>query len=277
MKIDAHQHFWHYNTREYGWINDQMAVLKRDFLPPDLAPLLQATGLDGSVVVQARQTLEETTWLLELADQYPIIKGVVGWVDLRSPRVEEQLERFIAYPKFKGVRHIVHDEPDDRFMLRAEFIRGLRALSRFDLTYDILVFPRHLPMACEIVRLFPNQPFVLDHIAKPFIKEGLIGAWDADLRRLAAFPNVTCKLSGMVTEANWHGWKPADFKPYLDIVLEAFGPNRLMIGSDWPVCTVAGTYPEVVGIVIDYVQALSADEQAAILGETARKFYQLTE
>jgi len=277
MKIDAHQHFWHYRSEEFGWISDAMAALKRDFLPNDLAPLLQATEMDGSVVVQARQTLEETEWLLQLADQYPLIKGVVGWVDLRHPRVEAQLERFHAHPKFVGVRHIVHDEPDDQFMLRAEFIRGLRALGRFDLTYDILIFPRHLPVAHEIVRMFPNQPFVLDHIAKPLIKDGVIAPWDDGLRQLAAFPNVSCKLSGMVTEANWHGWKPADFRPYLDIVLEAFGPNRLMIGSDWPVCTVAGAYAEVVGIVFDYVRTLSADEQAAILGGNAQSFYQLME
>lgn len=277
MKIDAHQHFWHYRPEEFGWIDDAMSAIKRDFLPNDLAPLLQATGMDGSVVVQARQTLEETEWLLQLADQYPFIKGVVGWVDLRHPRVEEQLERFNAHPKFVGVRHIVHDEPDDQFMLLPEFIRGLRTLGRFDLTYDILIFPRHLSVAHEVVRMFPDQPFVLDHIAKPFIKDGIIAPWDDGLRQLAAFPNVTCKLSGMVTEANWHGWQPADFRPYLDIVLEAFGPHRLMIGSDWPVCTVAGTYAEVVGIVFDYVRALSADEQAAILGGNAQSFYKLAE
>lgn len=275
MKIDAHQHFWYYNAEEYGWIGEEMAALKRNFLPEDLAPLLRTVEMDGSVVVQARQTLEETEWLLQLADQYPFIKGVVGWVDLRSPRVEEQLERLVGHPKFKGVRHIVHDEPDDHFMLRAEFIRGLRALGRFDLTYDILIFPRHLPVAYEIVRMFPDQPFVVDHIAKPFIKRGVIAPWDAELRRLADFPHVTCKVSGMVTEADWQGWQPADFKPYLDVVLEAFGPDRLMIGSDWPVCTVAATYEQVIGIVADYIAALSPTEQAAVWGETAARFYGL--
>lgn len=252
-----------------------MVVLKRDRLPADLAPLLESTGIDGTVAVQARQTLEETRWLLELADQSPFIHGVVGWVDLRIPEIRQQLEHFSLHPKFRGVRHVVQDEADDQFMLREDFIRGLGMLAEYNLTYDILIFPRHLPVACELVEKFSDQPFVLDHIAKPFVKDGRVSPWDADIRRLAAYSNVFCKVSGMVTEADWHQWQPADFHPYLDVVFEAFGPHRIMFGSDWPVCTLAGTYADVAGIVSDYIQALSSDEQAHVWGGTARKFYGL--
>lgn len=275
MKIDAHQHFWHYTPQEYGWIGPNMTILQKDHLPDDLAPLLAAAGIEGSVAVQARQTLEETRWLLELADQYPFIQGVVGWVDLRSPDLPEQLERFCTHPKFRGVRHVVQDEPDDQFVLRQDFIRGISMLADFRLTYDIVIFPRHLPVARELVERFPHQPFVLDHMAKPFIKEGKVSPWDADIRRLAAYPNILCKISGMITEADWHGWQPSDFQPYLDVVFEAFGPKRILFGSDWPVCTLAGTYANVVEIASGYAQQLSEEEQADILGETARRFYGL--
>jgi L-fuconolactonase len=279
VKIDAHQHFWQYTVEDYGWIGPDMAVLKQDRLPPDLAPLLQAASVDGTVAVQARQTLEETRWLLDLADQYEFIRGVVGWVDLCSPGLRSQLEQFSAHPDGRhapalaGVRHVLQDEPDDQFMLRDDFLRGIAALVEFDLTYDLLIFPRHLPVACELVKRFPDQPFVLDHIAKPLIKDGVLEPWATDIVRLAAYPNVVCKISGMVTEADWQGWKPSSFQPYLDVVLEAFGPGRLMFGSDWPVCTLAGTYGRVAGLVAAYTQQLSADEQAAIWGETARQFY----
>ncbi|HEX9921672.1 MAG TPA: amidohydrolase family protein [Anaerolineae bacterium] len=276
MKIDSHQHFWHYMPEAYGWIGPEMAVLKRDFLPVDLAPLLGSLDFDGSVAVQARQTLEETRWLLELADQYAFIKGVVGWVDLCSPDLAAQLDQFGAHSKLCGVRHIVHDEPDDRFMLRADFLRGLKLLAGYGLTYDILIHPRHLAVACDLVELFSEQPFVLDHLAKPFIKDGELSPWESDLRRLAAFPNVLCKVSGMVTEADWQGWQPADFQPYLDVVFDAFGPQRLMIGSDWPVCTLAGAYAPVMHIVLDYVKQFSPEEQAGILGENAIQFYSLS-
>jgi L-fuconolactonase len=273
MKIDAHQHFWSYTPEEYGWIGPDMAILKKDHLPADLSPLLESVGLDGTVAVQARQTLEETEWLLELADRYPFVKGVVGWLDLRSPEMRGQLERFCAHPKFRAVRHVVQDEPDDQFMLREDFIHGLGMLAEFDLTYDILIFARHLPVACELVEKFPDQRFVLDHIAKPSIKDGELTPWDAHIRRLAAFPNVCCKVSGMVTEADWHQWQPSDFRPYLNAVFEAFGPQRVMFGSDWPVCTLAGTYADVVQIVSDYVQRFSEQEQAHVWGETARRSY----
>jgi L-fuconolactonase len=275
VKIDAHQHFWRYTPEEYGWIGPDMALLKRDHLPTDLAPLLMSTGIDGTVAVQARQTLGETEWLLGLADRYPSIKGVVGWVDLRSSRLRGQLERFCKHSKFCGVRHVVQDEPDARFMLRKDFIRGVGMLAEFDLTYDILIFSRHLPVACRLVEKFPDQPFVLDHVAKPAIKDGKVAPWDADIRRLALFPNVYCKFSGMVTEADWQQWQFSDFRPYLDTVFEAFGAQRIMFGSDWPVCTLASTYADVVEIVSDYVQQLSEEEQASVWGGSATRFYGL--
>ena len=273
MKLDSHQHFWHYKAEEYDWMGPGMEDLQSDHLPANLCPLLAAARIDGTIAVQARQTLEETRWLLSLARQHAFIKGVVGWVDLCSPDVREQLARFSADPKFVGVRHVVHDEADDKFMLQESFIRGIGALAEFGLTYDLLLFPQHLPVSCELVARFPEQPFVLDHIAKPFIKDGVLVPWDADLRRLATFPNVVCKVSGMVTEAAWNAWEPADFRPYLDVVFEAFGAERMMFGSDWPVCTVAASYREVVSIVTDYFEGLSADERAAVWGGTAARFY----
>ena len=275
MKIDAHQHFWYYDPREYGWIGPEMQTLKQNHLPVNLLPLLRASGVDNTIAVQARQILEETRWLLELAAEFPFVKGVVGWVDLCSPYLLAQLARFCSHPKLCGVRHVVHDEPDDRFMLRDDFVRGIGALAEFGLTYDLLLFPKHLPVACELVERFPDQPFVLDHIAKPLIKDGKVSPWDQDLRRLAAFPNVYCKVSGMVTEADWKTWRPPDFRPYLDVVFDAFGPERIMFGSDWPVCTVAGAYADVTGIVADYVQQLSWQEQTAVWGGTAARVYGL--
>jgi L-fuconolactonase len=275
MRIDAHQHFWQYSPAEYGWIDDKMGVLRADHLPNRLAPLLAAAGLDGTVAVQARQTLAETEWLLELADQNPFIKGVVGWVDLANPELETQLELFAFHSKFCGVRHVVQDEPDDRFMLCPEFLHGIEKLAAFDLVYDILIFPRHLPVACELIQQFPEQPFVLDHIAKPFIKDQITDPWTEQIQQLASYQNITCKISGMVTEADWHSWQPADFRPYLDAVFSAFGPDRLMFGSDWPVCTVAGSYSQVVELVSDYTRTLSTAEQDEIWGGTAARIYGL--
>ena len=275
MRLDAHQHFWHYDPAGYAWIANNMGVLKRDFLPGDLEPLLAGIKFDGSIVVQARQNLEETRWLLALAEQHAFIKGVVGWVDLRSDRLPAQLERFACHPKLVGVRHVVHDEADDNFMLRAEFRHGIAQLSDFNLTYDLLLFPKHLPIAVQLVREFPKQPFVLDHIAKPHIAEGRISPWHEDLRALADFPNVFCKLSGMVTEAKWNDWRPGDFHRYLDVVLDAFGPGRVMIGSDWPVCTLSGDYGAVMKLVIEYLQTLSITDQAAILGDNCARCYQI--
>jgi len=273
MKIDAHQHFWKYSADQYGWINDELSALQRDFLPSDLKPLLDAEQFEGSIAVQARQDAEETEWLLEVAGQHDFIKGVVGWVDLCSPDVGADLERLARKPKFVGVRHVLQDEPDQEFMLRVDFKRGIGMLAQHRLTYDLLLYPRHLPVAVKLVAAFPEQQFVLDHIAKPLIAEGLVEPWDRGIRALAEFDNVWCKVSGMVTEARWKEWELADFRPYLDVVFEAFGPERLMIGSDWPVCTVSASYTATMGIVQEYMQQLDADVQEGILGENCARFY----
>jgi L-fuconolactonase len=273
MRIDSHQHFWRYSPAEHPWMSDEMAQLKRDFLPEDIQPLLEGLGFDGCIAVQASQTLKETQWLLELAGKHAFIKGVVGWVDLFSPDLPEQLERFAADAKFVGVRHIVQDEPDDEFMLRAGFMNGISRLKEYDLTYDLLIFPKHLRAAAQLVREFPEQPFVLDHIAKPGIAKGVISPWGEDLHELARFQNVFCKLSGMVTEAKWNRWRPADFSRYLDTVVEAFTPERLMIGSDWPVCTLSADYASTMQIVIDYVEQFPPEARSGVLGENCARFY----
>ena len=275
MRIDSHQHFWQYDPREHTWMSDAMPGLKRDYLPLDLWPLLQQSGLDGTVAVQARQNLTETDWLLALADEVDFIRGVVGWVDLCSPEVRDQLALYAPHPKLVGVRHIVHDEPDDHFMLRADFLRGLEALEEFDLAYDLLLFPKHLPVAAQVVQQFPRQRFVLDHIAKPFIKAGALAPWDADLRALARFDNVFCKVSGLVTEAAWRAWHPADFAPFLEVVFDCFGPQRLLFGSDWPVCTLSADYADVVDLARVHSAALGAEAQAGLFGGNAEVFYKL--
>ena len=274
-KIDAHQHFWQYDPAEHGWMTDTLAALRRDFMPADLKPLLQSLDFDGCVTVQVRQNVDETRWMLELADRHDFIRGVVGWVDLRSPDLLSQLDHFAGHPKLVGVRHIVQDEPDDNYMLRDDFRRGIGRLAAFGLTYDVLVYPRQLPAAIRLVEEFPGQPFVLDHIAKPPIAEGSLTPWESDLRRLAEFPNIYCKLSGMVTEARWNAWQPGDIRPYLDVVFEAFGPDRLMIGSDWPVCTLAAEYAAAMRVVLDYISQLPPAAQAGILGENCARFYGL--
>jgi len=252
-----------------------MGVLKRNFLPPDLKPLLEKLGFDGCVAVQARQNLDETRWLLELAGRYDFIRGVVGWVDLRSAEVDSELRRFAGDKKLVGVRHIVQDEPDDKFMLRDDFRRGIARLAEFDLTYDVLIYPRQLGAAIRLVEEFPEQRFVLDHIAKPLIADGTLEPWATGLRQLAQAPNLSCKLSGMVTEARWQGWKRGDFRPYLDVVFDAFGPQRLMIGSDWPVCSLAASYESAMGIVLGYIAQLPAAEQHGILGANCARVYRL--
>jgi L-fuconolactonase len=275
IRIDAHQHFWKYSAAEYGWINEQMMVLQRDFLPRDLEPLLDESGFDGSIAVQARQSLEETRWLLELAEQNNFILGVVGWVDLCSPQLHRQLEGFAAHQKLVGVRHVLQDEADDRFMLRPDFQRGMAQLADFSLAYDLLLHPRHLPIATELVRQFPAQTFVLDHLAKPAIADGLVEPWRRDLRELAKCPNVSCKLSGMVTETRWKTWTPGDFQTYLDAVLDAFGVSRLMIGSDWPVCTLSAEYARTLGIVIDFLDQLTEEQRDRIMGGNCARIYKI--
>jgi L-fuconolactonase len=275
MRVDAHQHFWRYDRREYEWIDDSMAALRRDFLPADLKPGLERSGFQGCVAVQARQTLEETRWLLELAERATFILGVVGWVDLRSPRLRFDLESFAGQSKLVGVRHIVQSEPDERFLLQPDFLRGIAMLKEFDLAYDILIYTRHLPVAAKFVARFPRQRFVLDHLAKPPIKSGTVDVWARGIRELAEFPNVYCKLSGLVTEADWQAWRPEDIHPYIDVAFECFGPSRLMIGSDWPVCTVAGSYSRVMDVVKDFLTKYTAEEREAVLGRNAMKFWRL--
>jgi L-fuconolactonase len=274
MHIDAHQHFWIYDQREFGWIDEPMASIRRDFLPAELKPQLENSGFHGSVVVQVRQTLEETRWMLELAENHPFILGVVGWVDLRSPRLSEELESFAGESKLVGIRHIVQSEPDD-FLVQPDFLRGISILEEFGLAYDILIYTQHLPIAAEFVERFPRQRFVLDHLAKPPIKSGSVDLWARGLRKLAAFPNVCAKISGLVTEADWQAWKPEDIRPYLDVAFECFGPSRLMVGSDWPVCTVAAAYPQVVNLVKDYLSGYAPEEREAVLGGNAAKFWRL--
>ena len=272
MKLDSHQHFWSYDAAQYPWI-PRGSALHRDWLPGDLAPLLGAAGLDGCIAVQARQTAEENRWLLELAEHHAIIKGVVGWVDLRAANVGAELAALARHPRFVGVRHVVQDEPDDGFMLGADFLRGIGALRAHRLTYDILINARQLPAAIALAKRFPEQPFVLDHIAKPAIKAGTLSPWREQIRELAKAPNVLCKVSGMVTEADAKAWKPADVRPYLDVVFEAFGEDRLMFGSDWPVCLLAAEYAQVFALVRDYIAPLSPEAQAKVLGGNAARFY----
>ena len=275
MRVDSHQHFWRYDPLEYAWIDDAMTALRRDFLPPDAERELDGAGFDACIAVQARQTIEETRWLLDLADGHRFIAGVVGWVDLQANDVGEQLAGFAQQRKLVGIRHIVQSEPDERFLLRPAFCRGIAALAEFGLTYDLLVYPRHLRVAAEFVARFERQPFVLDHMGKPNIRAGEIQRWAHDIRALAAAPNVWCKVSGLVTEADWARWTPAAIRPYLDVVFECFGAERLLIGSDWPVCTVAATYRRTMAVVVDYLADRPAAERAAVLGGTAAKLWNL--
>ena len=252
-----------------------MKVLKRDFLPKDLLQEMKGIGFYGSVAVQARQSIEETRWLLDIAGKNEFVKGVVGWIDLCSEDCDNQLKEFVKNRKFSGVRHVLQDEPDDRFMLSESFLKGISRLGKYNLVYEILILPKHLPYAEELVRRFPEQQFVLDHIAKPFIKKGTITPWKDDIHKLAKHPNVSCKISGMVTEANWHSWKKEDFLPYLDVVMDAFGPSRLMIGSDWPVCTVSSSYKVTMKLVIDYLMSLNQADRDLILGLNTLRIYKL--
>ena len=276
--IDAHHHLWRYDPREYDWIGPEMSVLRRDFLAADLEREVRAAGVDGTVAVQARQTVEETRWLLEIAATHDVIRGVVGWVPLVDTDIERELERFVASsPKLRGVRHVLQGERDDRHMLGEAFQRGIAALKKFDLRYDILIFERHLPPAIEFVDGNPGQVFVLDHVAKPKIKAGEVEPWRRNLFELARRPNVFCKMSGMVTEADWSHWTPEGLQVYADVVLEAFGPRRVMFGSDWPVCLVACPYGKWLNVVRSWVARLSPAEQARVLGGTAVEAYRLTE
>jgi len=276
MRIDAHQHFWRYTEDEFGWIDDAMASIRRDFLPANLVPLLNAAGIDATVAVQARQSLEETEWLLELADANPRIASVVGWVPLVDPSVARLLETLSANTKLRGVRHVLQAEPSE-YMAREDFNAGVALLQRFSLTYDVLIHQHQLPAAIEFVDKHPNQPMVLDHIAKPLIAAHQIEPWRPQILELARRPHVSCKLSGMVTEADFLHWTIEDLQPYFETVLEAFGPDRLLFGSDWPVCTVASTYQRWVDVVKQWIAQLTSEEQGKILGKNAEEFYGLAE
>lgn len=276
MTIDAHHHLWKYSAEEYGWITPQMRAIRRDFLPEHLEEVMHFFGIEGTVVVQARQTLEETSWLLGLAGKHPLIRGVVGWVPLtEGAGVKRHLERFAGNPKLRGVRHVIQDESDPRYILREDFNEGVRALRGTGLRYDILIFERHLPAAIQFVDRHPDQVFVLDHVAKPRIKDKVIAPWDRNMRELAKRQNVYCKLSGMVTEADPQRWTPEGLQPYIDVALAAFGPRRVMYGSDWPVMLLASEYAKWFGTVQNAIARLSKAEQERIMGGTAAEAYGL--
>ncbi|MFD3000140.1 amidohydrolase family protein [Pontibacter toksunensis] len=275
-RIDAHQHFWKFDPVRNSWITGDMASIRRDFTPEDLQPVLQQHGFDGCVAVQADQSEAENEFLLGYADTYDFIKGVVGWIDLKAADIQEHLTHYARFEKMKGFRHVLQGEPDRALMLHPAFKRGISQLSRFGFTYDILIYPDQLRFAKELAAGFPDQPFVIDHLAKPNIKAQEIETWAKDIRAIAEHVNVHCKLSGMVTEADWQNWKKEGFRPYLDVVVEAFGTNRIMYGSDWPVCLVAASYAEVLGIVEEYFSSFSQSEQAAFFGGNASRFYRLS-
>lgn len=274
MRIDSHQHFWKFDPIRDAWIDASMEKIARDFLPEDLKPLLDQSKIDGCVAVQADQSETETDFLLDFAGRYDFVKGVVGWVDLRSPQLSERLEHYCNNSFFKGLRHIVQAEKDG-FMLQESFLKGIQQLKDFNLTYDILIFPHQLEEAVALVKKNPEQAFVLDHIAKPYIKNKKIDQWAKHINQLAAHQNVYCKLSGLLTEADWNHWQEEDFTAYLTVIMEAFGTDRMMYGSDWPVCLLAGSYPHVVRIVENFISSLSTDDQKKIMGQNAHHFYNL--
>ena len=275
MIIDSHQHFWNYEPEKHSWIDDEMSVIRRDFLSDDLQKVFDENGVDACVAVQADQTTEETDFLISIAENNNFIKGVVGWVDLRSESIEDDLLKYKKYNVVKGFRHVVQGEQDHNFMLRPEFLRGVELLGKYDLCYDILIFPHQLGATLELVKKFPNQKFVIDHIAKPYIKDGFFEGWAVMMREIAKNQKVYCKISGMITEADYKTWTPEQVHPYMKLVLESFGAGRVMYGSDWPVCLVAGNYSIVKALVTDFISDLSQEQQNAIMGGNAAKFYNL--
>jgi L-fuconolactonase len=273
--IDAHQHFWEYHPDTHSWINDEMACIRKDFMPSDLIPVYQQNHIDYCIAVQAEQTKAENNLLLNLAGANDFIAGIVGWIDLKAADIHDQLSQYKAYKKMKGFRHILQAEPAS-FMLDPDFLRGIAALKKYGFTYDVLVYPNQLDAVMQLIQLNPDQPFVIDHLAKPYIKKGEIAEWKNAIQKLAAFPNVYCKISGMVTEADYTNWKTADFTPYIDVVVDAFGTKRIMYGSDWPVCLVAATYQEVLNITQQYFASFTQTEQADFFYNNAHHFYQLS-
>lgn len=275
-KIDAHQHFWKFDPVRDSWIHDEMKVIQRDFLPGDLQPILQQNGFDGCVAVQSDQSEAENHFHFQNAEKFDFIKGIVGWVDLQSPTIEERLQYYTRFKKIKGFRHVLQGEPQRDLMLQPAFMNGISLLKKYNFTYDILIFKDQLQYIPKFVSVFPDQPFIIDHIAKPDIKKGDIDQWRNDIQQLSRFENLYCKISGMVTEADWKNWKKEDFRSYLDIVVEAFGIDRIMFGSDWPVCLVAAaSYNEMLGIVEDYFSPFSKEEQEKFFGLNAIRFYNL--
>lgn len=275
MKIDSHQHFWKYHPVKDAWITDEMAVIQNDFMPEDLEPLLEESGIDGCVAVQADQSEAETLFLLDLLEKHDFIKGVVGWIDLRADNLEDRLEYFSQFEALKGFRHIVQAEPEVDFLLRDDFCRGISRLKKYNYTYDVLIYPKHVRNSVEFVKRFPDQPFVVDHIAKPFIKDQIIDEWAKDMRPFRELEHVTCKISGLITEADWANWKYDDFKKYIDVTLEIFGTDRVMFGSDWPVCLVGASYHETCEILRQNTLQLSADENKKLWGQNCIDFYGL--
>lgn len=275
MTIDAHHHLWRYTPQEYGWIDDTMQLLRRDFLPADLKSAMRSAGVDGTIAVQARQTLEETRWLLDLADENDEIRGVTGWAPIAGPEFPGVMEEFDGRAKLKALRHVIQGERDENYILREDFNSGVRALEGSGLVYEILIYERHLPQTIEFVDRHPNQLFVLDHLAKPLIAGGVMEPWAMQMRELGKRENVWCKVSGMVTEADWRAWTPEALKPYMDVAVEAFGPQRLMAGSDWPVCLVACSYERWWQVLRAYFSSFSQQEREKIFGQNAVEVYDL--
>lgn len=275
MVIDSHQHFWKYEPVKHSWIDDDMSVIRKNFLPSDLAKVYQENGINGCIAVQADQTLEETDFLIDLASKNDFIKGIVGWVDLRAENIEDVLEKYSQFKIVKGFRHVVQGEADHNFLLRPNFSRGISLLEKHNFTYDILVFPHQLGSVLEFVKKFPNQKFVIDHIAKPYIKDGYFEGWATMMTAIGKHENVSCKMSGMVTEADFNTWTPAQIQPYMNTVLEGFGSKRVLFGSDWPVCLIAGNYSKIKKLTTDFISQFSQIEQNSIMGNNAIEFYNL--
>jgi L-fuconolactonase len=275
LKIDSHQHYWLYHPVKDAWITDELKVIQKDFLPADAWPVMQQNGVSGCVAVQADQSEDENDFLLGLAQKYSFIKGIVGWVNFQADNIEERLAYYSEIKLIKGFRHILQGEPDDAYMLNEKFIRGISLLNKYHFTYDLLIKPQHLPYAAELVSKFPEQRFVIDHVAKPFIKDKLLDGWREGIRAIAAHSNVYCKISGLITETDWANQEPKGFTPYLDVVFNAFGINRVMFGSDWPVCNLAGGYDGALNAINNYVSQLTLQEQELFWGQNAIAFYRL--
>jgi L-fuconolactonase len=274
-KIDSHQHFWKFDPVRDSWIDEPMSAIQRDFLPGDLKPILDKFDINGCVAVQADQSETETEFLLNIAENNDFVKGVVGWVDLRADNIKQRLDYYSHHTKIKGFRHVLQGEPDRALMLNPQFMAGIDALKDHDYAYDILIYPDQLGYTQQFVKAFPNQRFVIDHIAKADIKNKNIDKWAKGIKAIAKYGNVWCKVSGMITEADWQNWVLIDFKPYMDVIFGAFGAKRVMFGSDWPVCNVAGGYQQMLSVVQHYVSKLSVDEQARFWGLNAVEFYKL--